>query len=102
MMLRWILTNERAVCKVFDMKPVRTHTFKLGRYIIWQDNVLGWCDKPDKSHKLYMILQPGNTQQALATSIHEMSHAQGIPNKYLDDGYDFTEEIARLLWRLSK
>ena len=82
------------------MKPVKTHTFKLGKYIIWDMHISGFCDEPKDDGKMYMLIEPGNSREALATAIHEAMHAQGIPAKYVDGEEDLSENIARFLWRL--
>ena len=81
---------------------VRTHTFKLGKYSIQQlDAKLdGFCDLPDASDTLYMMIQAGGNLNALHTAIHEAMHAEGLPKRYLDGERDLTAEVARFLWRL--
>ena len=86
------------------MGKVKTHTFRLGRYVISQEDapLLGLCDIPDNYSTLRIIIQDGNDYQALSTALHEALHAEGIPDKYLHDeeGYSDTERVARFLWRL--
>lgn len=80
---------------------VNTHTFKLGKYYIEEDrDIEGLCDLPDEYQKLRMLIMSGDDQKALASAIHESMHAEGIPTKYLDDGYDPSVNIARFLYRL--
>ena len=79
---------------------VKTHTFKLSKYIVWQSRVDGWTDEPSDHDKLYMLIPPENSFNALWTSIHESLHAEGIPAKYLDGDYDCSYQVARFLWRL--
>ena len=82
---------------------VKTHSFRLGKYHFdWLDTMLeGMCELPDDCTKLYMMIPEENTCKALCTCIHEMMHAEGIPNKYLDGEYaDAAERIGKCLWRI--
>jgi len=84
------------------MKKVRTHTFKLGTYVIDEmDGPLdGLCDIPDEYNTLRMYIQAGNGKTALHTAIHEALHAEGVPSRYLDHGHDVSANVARFLIRL--
>ena len=79
-------------------KGVKTQTFKLGKYYIEETNPMqGLCDVPDGYFKLHMYIPSGDTEKELATILHEIAHAEGIPDKYLDYERDFTEHQAKLL-----
>jgi len=83
-------------------KPVKTHTFRNGKYHISEDAALkGFCDVPPWSEHS-MCIESGNTLSALDTAIHEAMHADGIPDRYLHrkDGTSDTSRISRLMWRL--
>ena len=87
------------------MKPVRTHTFALGKYDITQFKgyIDGVCDLPnDNTKRLGMMIPDGDDLNTLDATLHEALHASGVPDKYLHDkdGYSKTEPIARFLWRL--
>lgn len=82
---------------------VHTHTFRRGKYRIGLIDapLRGMCEVPDHTDQLYMYIPAGNTTSDLAVTIHEAMHAEGIPDRYLDqDGDDSAERIARLLVRL--
>ena len=78
---------------------MRTHTFRHGKYDIEEANGLyGLCDVPSDSKKLRMIVLEGNTRLALNNSIHEMMHAEGVPDGLV---HDMTpDRIADALWRM--
>ena len=85
------------------MKPVKTHTFKLGTYkISLCGSISGVTDIPDDDSGPEMLLVDGDTLDSLDNIFHEGCHAQGIPSKYLHDanGCSTTKPIARLVWRL--
>jgi len=81
---------------------MKTHTFANGKYTIEQlDGPLdGMCEVPEDANTLYMMIQKGNTRNALHTALHEAMHAEGLPDKYIDGERDMTENVARFLWRL--
>ena len=84
-------------------RPVRTHTFRLGKYTMREENgLLGMCDMPEDGSKgMELVYLQGNTRQALAVLIHEAMHAEGIPDRYIDKGGDDSaERIADIAWRL--
>ena len=83
------------------MSKVKSQTFARGHYKIeWVDAPLaGMCEIPDPSPNLYMVLPSGNTCKDMATCLHEVAHAEGVPDRWLDGGRDVTEAQARLLWR---
>ena len=81
------------------MKPVKTHTFKLGKYDILQEKVDGWCDDP-REEGLEMCIPEGNDLFTLWTTLHEALHAEDIPKPLLDGERDISKEVARFLWRL--
>ena len=80
---------------------VKSQTFALGRYRIdWVDGPIdGLCDMPRKPDEMWLTIPAGNTEKDLATCLHEVAHAEGLPDKYLDGDVDITEAQARLLWR---
>ena len=78
---------------------VKTHTFRLGRYAIDEaDGLYGCCDVPGCDDNLGMIIMSGDTRRALNTSVHEMMHAEGVPDEWTHDGTP--DRIASALWRL--
>jgi hypothetical protein len=81
-------------------KPVRTHSFKLGRYFIDEDRCEGFCDVPTKYHQLHMHILKGKGIRSLISALHEAMHAEGVPATFLDNGRDSAEHIAKFLWRL--
>ena len=88
------------MAKKAKRKPVKTHTFKLGRYHIdILDSVLyGSCDQPDNYYTLRMQIPNDNTLISLQTIVHECLHAEGVPTPKVHE--DMGERIATLLWRL--
>jgi len=79
---------------------IRTQTFKLGKYYIEETPPMqGLCDVPNGYDRLRMYVPKGDTQKELATIIHEISHAEGIPDHYLHNERDFSEHVAKYLWR---
>jgi len=80
----------------------RTQTFRRGRYSIdiLDGPLLGVCETPDKSRRLYLMIPNDDTEKALATIIHEAMHAEGVPDRLIDGHRDSAEHVARLLWRL--
>lgn len=87
------------------MRKVRSHTFKLGKYVIeFTHGIEGVTDMPDgydDDDKYHMIILEGKSFRALHSAIHEAMHAEGIPSKYIHDKDGCaTERIARFLWRL--
>ena len=80
---------------------VRTHTFKLGKYHIDQEDYIeGLCDLPDEYQKLHMIILQGNDVRGLSSTIHEAMHAEGVPGSYLDGERDASLHVDKFLWRL--
>jgi hypothetical protein len=82
---------------------IKTHTFKLGRYYIEETDrgVLGMCEVPGgRANSMYMFILSGKDKEALRVAIHEAAHAEGIPDKYLDEDRDFSSHLANFLWRL--
>ena len=80
-------------------RPVRTQTFKLGKYEILQGEVDGWCDDP-RDDGLQMLIPDGDDFNALWTAVHEAMHAEDIPRPMLDGDRDASYHVARFLWRL--
>lgn len=78
---------------------LKTHTFALGKYRIDEAHIDGLCDIPG-DERLGMTIMPGGSLKALQTAIHEASHAEGIPDRFLDADRDFSEHVGRFLWRL--
>jgi len=86
-------------------KPVKTHSFRLGKYRInLCSEIIGLCDIPDdgKNQVLDMHILTGNSIKALNSALHEALHAEGVSDKFLHDkeGYEDTDRLARFLWRL--
>jgi hypothetical protein len=81
------------------MKPVKTHTFKMGTYEVLQQQVDGWCDDP-REKGLQMCIPDGSELYDLWTTLHEAMHAEDVPKKMLDGDRDASKHIARFLWRL--
>jgi len=82
------------------MKPVRTHTFKNGKYkIIEAVSIDGICDLPGDG-PMEMTVLAGNSLRSLQSILHESLHANGLPSTYLDGDYDVTHKIAKLLLRM--
>lgn len=84
------------------MKNVKTAKFKTGTYKIdlLDGPVFGFCEDPQQTATLHMAIPNGGTKRDLATCVHEMMHAEGIPDRYLDEERDAAIYIARLLWRM--
>lgn len=80
---------------------IRTHTFRLGKYRIYEDAPLeGICDVPG-DETLTMSIQPGNTRRALSVTLHETMHAERVPDALLHGaGGDAADRIAAFLWRM--
>ena len=83
-------------------KLPKTQTFKLGKYHFdWIDSpIRGSCDVPDGYFKLRMMIPKITSEKELADVLHEVAHAEKIPDKYLDGKRDFTVHQAKLIWRL--
>ena len=86
------------------MRPVKTHTFRSGRYRIVQGGAVdGWCDVPG-DHSLEMRIRDGGSKLSLAVAIHEGMHAEGFSPAHVDcvdsKGMDASDRIADFLWRL--
>jgi len=79
---------------------MRTHTFRHGKYNIHEcSGLYGCCDTPETGCKRKnMFIQEGNTRRALNTSIHEMMHAEGIPDSCVHGLAP--DRIADALWRM--
>ncbi len=83
------------------MKKVKTHKFRLGKYHIKEtsNGLDGCCDIP--SNQLELFILEGNSCKSLYVAIHEFMHAEGIPDKYLEnDGDDSAQRIGKVLWRM--
>ena len=78
---------------------MRTHTFNGRKYTIEEhDGLDGICEMPTKSKTLYMILMRGNTRKALNVAVHEMMHAEEVPDRLVEGGAP--DRIAAALWRM--
>jgi len=83
-------------------RKVKTHTFRRGKYHFdWLDRKLeGMCEIPENPSRLYMMIPEGGTCKDLCVCIHEMAHAEKIPDTLLDGERDSAKAIGTALYRM--
>jgi len=79
---------------------VRSHQFRTGVHDVgYTENGLdGYCEIPHTRPEICIL--SGKTQKALHIALHEAMHAEGIPDKFLDEEWDSSKALAKFLWRL--